>query len=330
MPENLPGLEHFSNLLISHINEPSIQRTSTKETSSQPTTYPRASLLGLPTELRLQIYTHIAESVHLHIEYPPSWARPWCTYKSSNLRTRFCTAPDATFRQLCTKPAFSGLDATEDLCHRQKKNAKNDEHHPFALRATCQSVYEETRGILQPGITVQADYACQILKELRPDIRRALVRLTIVDIPDGCALHGAVAYFSWHARKFPSLRSIAVQTRQPHYKFCVKRPGKHPLFDPERTWGKLWFVNALYEMFDQEVTVVLEAWVVVRAGYRENQGAADEMVVIRGVVRGSKETRREGHGEFEMVRNKVVATEESAPWKEWWWAEYFGYGRKPR
>ena len=326
----LPGLERFSNLTISHGNEPSIRTISAKETSREPIPYPRASLLGLPTELRLLIYTHLAESVHLHIDYPPSWVRPWSMYKPSNTRMRFCHAPDTTFRQLCAKPMFSGLAATEDLCHQRNENAARNKHHPFALRATCKRVYEETRGILQIGITVQADYTSEMLKALRPDTRRSLVRLTILDIPGGWVLHGAVAYLSYHAWEFPSLRSVAVQTRQPHYKFCVKRPRRHPLFHPESTWDKLWFVNALYKIFDKEVTVVLEAWVVVRAGYRENQSAVDEMVVIRGVVRGSRETKRSGNSEFEMRREAVVAPEKSAPWKEWWLAEDFGYGKKPR
>ncbi|CAO2652259.1 Nn.00g005420.m01.CDS01 [Neocucurbitaria sp. VM-36] len=337
----LLDLDQFPNLALSWTDPKSPQNNTKKRHALQTFKYPRASLLGLPPELRLQIYTYLAKSIHLHLDYvrDPTWTYPWhqddwviahCIDSPTDSITRFCTAPDPTFCQLCTKPFLSGLHPTEETCHTSKSN-KSD---PFALRATCKTIYQETRGVLdrkELGFSVHAGDARGVLRALRPDARTGLVRLTLVHAPSivDCAIHQAVAYFHKHALSFRSLRTIAVQTTQPRYKFCVKRPRNAPLFDPERTWQKLWFVRALDEAFYGDVTVVLEAWVVARAGYRQNQGEGNEMVVVRGWKWGAKERKRKGSVEFEMRRREIVATELNAPWKAWWKGDQMGYGRRP-
>lgn len=341
---NLPDLGRLQNLHISTIDTGSLRNSTTEEHALQTFKYPRASLLGLPLELRLQIYTHLAESIHFHLDYKPdpTWIYPWSRYDwnsdsrmsrmsgSSNGLTRFCAAPDPSFPQLCTRPFFSGLHTTEEQCGKLEA-VKSD---PFALRATCETIYEETRGVLDPknmGFSIFTAGTRGVLSALKPDARMRLTRLTIVHAPlnISCAMHQAMAYLGNHPLSFVSLRTIAVQVTQPHYKFCVKRPRSLPVFDPESTWQNLWFVKALNKTFNGDVTVVLEAWVVFRAGYRENSNTVDEMVVIRGVKWGSKERKRRGGVEFNVSRGGIVATDLDAPWKNWWRADGMGYGRRP-
>ena len=297
--------------------------SNTNQIEPQP---PRASLLGLPPELRVLIYKHLADSLHLHAkrEYSPR------TGGWNSAKWRLCTAPDATFRQLCTKPEFSGLYSKEELCHHQPIPP----NEPFALRATCRLVNEETRGVFDKselGVTIEANAASQVLNRLKYDTRISLKRLTIVDtaqLTNFRPIHGAVDYFRLNAKAFPSLRILAVQTTQSHYNFWVKQRRKAPLFAPKQTWQDLWFVKALHDIFEARVSIVLEAWVVSRAGYRENQSAMDEMVIIRGVRWGEKERLRNGDDHFEMVRKRVVVDAEDAQWKTWWKSDWMGYGRR--
>ena len=78
----------------------------------RPFEYPSASFLGLPVELRVQIYSELAESVHFHID---------CGYGQSikGRKRRLCSAPDPKFRQICTRPDFSGLHPSDDRCYVQ-------------------------------------------------------------------------------------------------------------------------------------------------------------------------------------------------------------------
>lgn len=335
----LPLLNLFTRFL-SGINNTSPQNIPTEVRNPQNapnevenlqnSVYPRASLLGLPTELRLKVYSHLAEGLHLHIYFSSVQSR-----ECKRPVTRFCSTPDREFPQLCSRPAFSGLYVTPELCHKKRGLSNN----PFALRATCRTIYIETQGILgkkKLGVTLYIDSsrAYTSLELLKLDARMHLTRLTIVyatngSIPYSSGLHPIIAYLQHNARSFTSLCTLAIQTTQPRYKFCVKRPQRQPLFDPKNTWHKLWFVNVLREAFEARVTIVLEAWVLVRAGYKENFTKADQMVIIRGVAWGKKEQVKYGDVGFEMARKVAVADEKHAEWKKWWTLNMLGYGRRP-
>ncbi|KAH7356372.1 hypothetical protein BKA66DRAFT_250111 [Pyrenochaeta sp. MPI-SDFR-AT-0127] len=334
----IPWFGGFVDLLLSCINKFSPSKLGTEEPTTvepalQTFLYPPASLLGLPTELRLQIYTHLARSLHLHIDYPSTWRQAWNRGTQSGERLRLCYTPDSTFCQLCAKPPFSGLHSPATLCHETRKSLNN----AFALRACCRTIYEETRGILEKrklGISMYADTADTTLRLLKPDARMHLTRVTIVDATFGkyaysSGLHPTVSFFQHNARSFSSLQTLAIQTTQPRYKFCVKRHRRAPLFDPKNTWHKLWFVKVLQEAFEARVTIVLEAWVVVRSGYEKYTSLVDEIVIIRGTVWGFTERGRKGDLGFQMVRKPIVAVEEAAEWKKWWKLNNMGYGRRP-
>ena len=301
--------------------------TEIKCPSAQSIEYPQASFLGLPVELRLQIYSQLAESVHFHID---------CGYGQSlkGRKRRLCNAPDAKFRQICTRPDFSGLHPSDDRCYVQSRNATSGD--PFALRATCRLTYHETQGLLdkrEVGFTVENSVAAPFLRSLENKQQASLTRLTIIHANYSTCNYGgiqpAVAFFRSNAQSFTSLRTLAIQTTQAHYKFCVKQPPLAPRFAPEQSWQKLWFIKALSEAFEGRVTIVLEAWIVVRAGYKENTSDKDEVVIVRGVTWGEKERLQHGEDEVEVVRKDIVEEHENAPWKVWWKDDWLGYGRRP-
>jgi hypothetical protein len=107
------------------------------------TLHPQASLLGLPVELRLAIYHQLADTLHIHHMFHVDRRSHHCT---TTFQQWTCSFPDPQFLQLCTRPRFSGLHRTQDLCKHQ-----SDGVDAFAIRRTYRLVHAETRSILEPS-----------------------------------------------------------------------------------------------------------------------------------------------------------------------------------
>jgi hypothetical protein len=272
------------------------------------------SLLGLPTELRLQIYSYLEDVTHYHVDrlvhVPCPYSQfpqhpPW-NLGSSFKYGRRCRTPDPQYPFLCAKPAFCGWYKTEDLCHSVPVPSAQEERKEFkrksgtaALRRTCKLLYEETKnGVLSKedglGITVGHSYdARDMLKSMRPHELLLLVHLTIQYCPGhghyrAGGMNQIVHYLKQSHWDLPNLKVLAIQTPQPLRKFSTYRAGDQAMgaFRPGETWYSLWFLSTLAEAFDkraQAVDVVLEAWIVIRGKNANNQSGKeeDEMVRVR-------------------------------------------------
>jgi hypothetical protein len=273
-----------------------------------PPAIPQASFLGLPTELRLQIYSYLEDVTHYHVDnlapMPAERSWNWNPNNNYSLRRR-CRTPDPRYPFLCARPVFCGWYKTEDLCHSvpipPEQELKRRRSGAAALRRTCKVIYEETKTAVPGdkedgiGITVRAAYdARDMLKSMKPHELSLLVHFTIHYCP-GEGHHHAngmnqiVHYLKHNHWDLANLRILAIQIPQPLRKFSTYRAGDQAVGGacrPGETWGTLWFLRVLAEAFEkrvQHVDIVLEAWIVIRGKHASNQNnGEDEMVRVRG------------------------------------------------
>jgi hypothetical protein len=303
--------------------------------------HPHASFLGLPAELRLQIYAALASTLHIHVVYPtvdihnPNYSEHILEAPTT---TVLCRTSDPQFPQLCSKPWFSGLSATSDQCWHQHEIPSAADL--FAIRRTCKLIHAETAGIYDSkthnpltSFSIQSRIGWPFFYHLTDAERGQVHRITMMDIPLGPAsLPSPLNEYDPQIKAYTNLRTFAVQTPLLHWKFNVKRPKQKLVFDPEATWRDLAWMQIYERMWGVEVTIVFEAWVCVRPGHvLSEREEGDEMIVIRGVVWGTekkKVEKSERKTSFEMKRIAVVENGEGAEWKKFWREKGLPYEQK--
>ena len=289
---------------------------------------PRASLLGLPTELRLEIYSYLVEPARFHID-EQDHAQEW-----ELKRLRPCYTPDPTHPSLCAKPCFSGLSPSETLCH----NIGGPRSHRLAIRQVCALFHRETSSILGKNwiglIVVQRTHEVErVLMSMTAQQLEMLVDLTVQVLPVPGYEYRGISPVVVHLRRnhaaLPNLRTLAIQTLQRVRNRSQSRRFSDHDFDPELLWRWQWFIVELKEIFQDRVQIIFEGWVVLRAGHRLHNSAHDEMMRIRGVVGNCNCTvyAREGcRCTFEMSSEAIVG--EPGPWTEYWKTRKMGFDRE--
>jgi hypothetical protein len=291
-----------------------------------------ASLLGLPTELRLQIYSYLVEPTRFHIDEQSQDinARKW---KFKHLR--LCYTPDPTHPSLCAKPCFSGLCPPKALCH----NISDVQLNRVTIPQVCRLLHEETKGMLDKdriGLTiVQRTYEVpSVLSSMTLHQMEMLVDLTIQVLPASYGegyrgLSPAVIYLRRNHTSFPNLRTVAVQTPQRLRNLAQDRFNPDANFDPEVEWRWQWFITELQEIFQGRVQIIYEGWIVFRAGHPITKSEDDEMMRIRGTVGNCNGCIYGEEGckcTFEMVSNAIVGGR--GAWTGYWQGRDMGYDRE--
>jgi hypothetical protein len=272
-------------------------------TTTMTSIHSHATLLGLPAELRLQIYAHLANSLHVHYtSLHGAWSGVW-----SDLSNQICPHPDPEFPQLCMRPAFSGLYLPQDTCTPPRRayrtfdaqtveRIKFRRRQTFAIRQTCKFIYSETQGIFEAtarkgvtSISIFAMAAHSVLNDLGSEI---LVNIRRITFERECFLpkemRPALRWFEINqTRCVPNLEVLALQGFNWHRKFEVRRPLDQVIFVPER-WRELPMVRRFEKILSPKVTIIVESWSCLGPGHRfyEGDGERFEMIIIRGVVRG--------------------------------------------
>jgi hypothetical protein len=263
--------------------------------------YPsRASLLGLPAELRLQIYAHLA-GFHIH------YTRSHQLYDSKpNKRELLCSHQDPTFPQLCFRPAFSGLYLSQDICDPPEwpdvpedagnvESIKSRRGQRLAIRQTCQLIYSETH---ITSISMFADVAHRVLESISCTKLANIRRITL---EEKCFLSKhMVDTLKWfennHTARLPNLQMLALQGFNAHYKFQAKRRPNEVVFLPEK-WRDLPLVRQFERILGSRITIVVESWSCLAPTHMFYKGGGErcEMVIIRGVLwrqNGANEGRK--------------------------------------
>jgi hypothetical protein len=296
---------------------------------------PQASLLGLTTKLRLQIFSYLAEPVRFHIDsvHQDPDPRRW-TFEHK----RLCHTPDPVHPSLCSTPRFSGLTPTASMCHAQFGKPTNR----HAIRAVCKLFCYETNDVFGDqviGMTIEhrTVEARSILRSMSALQLAMLVDLTIqvLPLPKDGPLYlrwppggGSIAIVLVHLRKnffaFPNLRTIAIQ--QPKR----LRPKRHDRFEawysfnPEGEWRRQWYIFELKETYGDRVQIILEWWFVLREGHVRCSSEGDEMVRTRGVVGDCDSLVC--RCEFETSSEPIIR--ERGEWMDCWKTRGMGFDKK--
>jgi hypothetical protein len=299
------------------------------------TKVPQASLLGLPTELRLQIFSYLAEPIRFHLDSsnqdpdPRSW-----TFE----HRRPCYTPDPFHPSLCSTPRFSGLTSTASMCHAHGGQPTNH----LAIRAVCKTFSSEAVDVFENyaiGLTIEhrTVEARSVLRSMSALQLAMLVDLTIQVLPlpkEGpwCQRWprngGSISTVLIHLRKnlfaFPNLRTMAIQ--QPK-RLRRKRRDRFEMwyhFEPEDEWRRQWYIVDLKAMFGDRVQIVVEWWYVLREGHVRSLSGGDEMVRARGFVGNSESVACTW--ELEMSSEPIVA--EWGDWTECWKNRGMGFDKE--
>jgi hypothetical protein len=301
--------------------------------------HPQASLLGLPVELRLAIYHQLANTLHIHHMFHVDGRSHHC---STTFQQWPCSFPDPQFPQLCTRPRFSGLHPTRELCKHQ-----SDSVDAFAIRRTCRLIHAEMRGIYEPNGVTSATSLSAVAGSLYESfykLRRARIQqlrcITLQETPYNIVqMQNTIYHLEKWARCMVSLHTVAVQSPIAHSRFNDKRRPQGRYFSPETTWQNLGIVQKLDSIFEARVTIVLDAWICFKPSHNlyEGSGASEEMLIVRGVLWQGVEPRRTS---FWTTRNEVVeGNVESglslgseslgqAEWREHWMGKKLAFGQK--
>ncbi|KAF2821684.1 hypothetical protein CC86DRAFT_373508 [Ophiobolus disseminans] len=286
-----------------------------------------ASFLSLPIELRIHIYSYLDQPLQFHIRKYHNWGN------RETYTTSICQNSDPSFSQLCAKPPFSAVCPSNTAYHHPPQSPSH------ALRQTCKLINEELRTFMKPlGLGVTVPLRDGLLYLTTPKWQHRYVAADKITHLTLCSsdpffaashIHSAMGQLGECAPHLTALRSVAMQIPLPRHRFCEKRPGTRlrPSFCPEKTWRNVWVVGRLEEIFGRGVTVILEAWVVFRAGKFENKMDGDQMVRVRGVLWGRKDEKKVREVECGVLWIPVVEQEDKL-WKEYWKDCGMGYGRQ--
>lgn len=300
---------------------------------------PQASLLGLPAELRLQIFSYLSEPIRFHVDsshqdYDPSK----CNFEHK----RLCHTPEPVHASLCSTPRFSGLTPPASMCHNQCGAPT----HRLAIRGVCKLFRSETRALFENqwiGMTIEhrTVEARSVLRSMSMLQLAMLVDLTIQVLPPHKSQPwtppppggGSIATVLVHLRNshfaFPNLRTLAIQAPKRLQKRRRGRWDRDYYFDPEGEWRWQWYIVELKEMYGDRVQIILQWWFVLRAGHALCSSGGDEMVRARGVVgncEGVVYSREGCMCTFEMTSEPIVAG--WGEWTEYWKKRGMGFDKE--
>jgi hypothetical protein len=286
---------------------------------------PQKSLLGLPTELRLQIFSFLTEPIQFHVDSSNQDTDPrrW-TFEQK----RLCQKPDPIHPSLCSAPRFSGLTPTPSMCHTQSDKSANR----LAIRAVCRLFRSEAHIMFKDerfGLTVEHHTveACIVLSSMSAQQAVMLVDLTIQALPTGTQGGGNLAPVLLQLRNnfsaFSNLRTIAIQQPRRIHRRINPRCNRSESFDPKGEWRWQWYIVQLKAMYGKRVQIILEWWFVLRAGHPRAMSKGDEMVRTRGIVGDCDSMVCKCR--FEMISKPIV--KEQGGWTEYWKNRGMGFDK---
>jgi hypothetical protein len=286
-----------------------------------------ASLLGLPAELRLEIFSYLSEPLRFHVD---SAGQDLDRRKWTFTHKRLCYTPDPVHPSLCTTPCFSGLVSHNSIC----QNLGGKHTHRLAIRGVCKLFLKETNDVLNTDLfsltlVDHLDEARSVLKSMSAQRLEMLVELTIQVLPGGRHrewgdVSRVVVYLRHHRTAFPNLRTIAIQAPQRFRKLSHSQVDPVHYFDPEGEWRWQWPIVELKKTFRNRAQIIFEGWIVLRAGHMLCSGTTDEMMRVRGIF-GNCSAESGCECTFESVTEPVV--EDIGPWTEYWRSHAMGFDR---
>ena len=302
---------------------------------------PQASLLGLPVELRLQIFSYLSEPIRFHIDSSHQGPDP---RKWEFKHKRLCHTPDSNHPSLCSTPRFSGLAPPASMCN----NLCGTPTHRHAIRGVCKLFRSEAKDALKKqriGLTIEhrTVEARSVLGSMSMLQLAMLVDLTIQVLPPrasepwtpppgGGSIATVLVYLRKNLSAFSNLRTLAIQQT----KRCFRKrrgrwdaPNWYQDFNPEDEWRWQWYIVELKEMFQDRVQIILEWWFVLRAGHGLCSSGGDEMMRVNGVVGNCDGAVYGQEGCNCTVKTTFTPiNEERGEWTEYWKTRGMGFDKE--
>ncbi|KAF2115357.1 hypothetical protein BDV96DRAFT_77094 [Lophiotrema nucula] len=286
---------------------------------------PQATMLGIPTELRLQIYEHVFHSTLMHIHRHEfgefiggSWHPPRFFWTA-------CRQPNPDHPMLCANPKYSALCNEEDRC-TYRPDDPPESSGAVALRRTCRLIHQETQNLAQRGSTISIhpkdlDSWLFELKKVAPKQLESIRRVTLM----GTDTWRTPLFTAFRRLKMlENLEAIAFQGQVAKWTLLNLQSNKNA---PEVRWGNWQLLNWLKD-FPCNVKVVAEGLVWNKSRPRwVNSPDKDHQVVVR-IVRDAYEGDQNAsaswddqHVDVEVQRSDLINYKRNAKWRMWWRAK---------
>ncbi|KAF2115356.1 hypothetical protein BDV96DRAFT_76697 [Lophiotrema nucula] len=276
---------------------------------------PQACLLGLPTELRLQIYEYLFESVliHLHRRYEPNG--------NATLTWTSCSQTSERSSLLCANPKWSGLCEDERRC--EYRSDALPESSCMAFMWTCKLIY------IEASPTARSRAALSIPEEMfyefrcysPPKLLEKVTRLALTGPYDDFGHKGWAPYINLSAW-LPQLKEVAFQGQVAR----AMLQDEYGEYVPEQKFRD-WFLFKLFaKRFSPQVAITFDGLSLTREDeLLPKAGNADEMVRFRVVRRGKEvdekimdDEWRDEDIEILSERSSLQESGRDAGWRVWW------------
>ena len=242
---------------------------------------PQATLGGLPTELRLQIYDYLCESSIIHLSCGPHGKLTWTP----------CWSTDPEFPLLCSATKRSRLFNEENRCSNGL-NAPQEQRGCWALAASNKIIRSEAKEYLlcRSVISIQIGDLHSCLEQLTEHRAGQLRRITV----EGGRPHGLfpdVRLVRLLIDRVPNLEAVGLQRRDKNFSAASSR----------------FKVLRWMRVMDPSITIAMEA--ILKPG--------DKPISIRIMnerITTAESAARAASG-HKVERNGVVKVEVETQWK---------------
>lgn len=307
--------------------KPSVEHDYTQSTPPPTPTNPQATLLGIPTELRLQIYGYVFDSTLIHVHRheideldDTMWSPPRFTWTP-------CRGVNPNSNLLCANPKWSGLCKESDRC-TFRPFAPKDPTGFAALAWTCKFIRQETQEFFLRNTTVSI-HARDVrpwldhLEKNAPTYIDLLTRITITGL-DNFETHMNTALADIKKR-VPNLEAVGFQGQVA--KWVWYDQSAPCLVDPSNKWKQWRMVEWMKTNFNRDITVAMEGHMFAKPRRWWNSGPTKEKQASFRVIREAiipVDGMTSGTGwEDKDVRvyaagPDLVEPKRNAKWRKWW------------
>jgi hypothetical protein len=280
----------------------------------------QASLLGLPAELRLEVYSHLYDTLIVHVHH-------YSKKKASRFTWTPCRAASELSRLLCANPKWSGLCKEEDRCTYEAESPR-ELTGAWALAASNRLIRQEAHELFfrKSVVSIHPQDLAPWLDHLTERDPRQVENLRHVTLASPnfwkaiCKLE-----FDTVRTRIPNLQSLGVQCQNPLYHW-VNMSDQPRLKAGEvdfKKWHE-WNIVGWVRGFDPTITIVLQAMI-----WREPRGRERKRVEKQSAIHILWEGKALGTAfgtawsdtdiTFNTTASNAVAPcTKDTGWKQWW------------
>jgi hypothetical protein len=299
---------------------PKVTPSTSNTLRLQSPTNPQASLLGLPAELRLEIYSHLYDTLIVHV-----------CHRSGRNASRFtwspCRSVSASSPLLCANPKWSGMCKQEDRC-TYDASAQQEQYGAWALAASNRLIREEAHELFfrESVVSVHPQDLTPWLDHLAERDPCHIEKLRHVTLA-GPNYHRILCRIEFETLRtlIPNLHSLGVQCQNPLWHWVNMSQSDVKPMEVDRTKWHTWNIVQWVREFDPTITIALEAMIWRKPHTQSEPEQAEEQVVIQLLREGKVSSAVPGSGWSDTDINlSIFASDDLAPckkgtnWKQWW------------